>query len=63
MGSKFSLDEAAAHMALWAILKSPMIISADLRRAIASCARTTGIICLLGKHISCVADQKALTLP
>ena len=32
-GDKLSLDEAAAHFALWAIMKSPLVISADLRFA------------------------------
>ena len=31
--SKLSNDEAAAHFALWAILKAPLIISVDLKCA------------------------------
>ena len=31
--SKLSKDEEAAHFALWAIAKAPLLISTDLRQA------------------------------
>lgn len=55
MGNRLSQTEQRAHFALWALVKSPLIIGADLRRG------PPGALCGRAAHEACLLERRGLT--